>query len=265
MRSRRVLVALAAALVTATTAGCGSSSGGPAAGAPSGTTTRSTVTGRITVFAAASLEESFTTIGTAFRAAHPGVQVTFSFGPSSGLATQIVQGAPADVFAAASTGTMQRVLDAKAATGATPFATNQLRVAVPVAPGRVTALADLARPDVKVALCQPQVPCGTVAASVLRNAGLQVRPVTLEADVKAVLTKVRLGEVDAGLVYVTDVLAAGDAVRGIEVPAAVNASTTYPIAAITGSTNAPAGQAFIDYVLSADGRAVLGGAGFGAP
>jgi len=262
MRSRRTPLALAAAAIMAV-AGCSSSPDGTA-GVP--TPTGTALSGRVTVFAASSLQESFTELGAAFRAAHPGVELTFSFGPSSGLAAQIVQGAPADVFAAASTGTMKRVLDAGGASASILFARNELRIAVPAgAPAKVTGLADLARADVKVALCQPQVPCGTVAATVLRKAGLQVRPVTLEADVRAVLTKVRLGEVDAGLVYATDVLAAGDEVRGIDVAAAVNASTSYPITALTRSPNPAGAEAFVDLVLSARGQAVLGRAGFGTP
>jgi len=256
MRSR-LLRALAAVVVVAA-AGCGPSPQAPAA-------TGTAVSGRITVFAAASLQDAFTEIGTAFRAAHPGVELTFSFGPSSGLAAQIVQGAPADVFAAASTGAMKPLLDAGSAQAPVVFARNELRIAVPAGTTTVTGLADLARPEVKVALCQPQVPCGSVATTVLGKAGLTVRPVTLEADVRAVLTKVRLGEVDAGLVYVTDVLAAGDDVRGIEIPPALNASTTYPITALTRSPNAAGARAFVGHVLSEKGRTVLGRAGFGTP
>ena len=264
-------IAVTALVLCAALAGCGgggtTTASGSSAPAAAGAGSRSaSPSGAITVFAAASLQESFTDIGKAFEAAHPGTKVTFSFGPSSGLAAQITQGAPADVFASASGATMERVVSAGAASGPKPFARNMLAIAVPPKnPARITRLADLARPGVKVALCQPQVPCGVVAAEVLRKSGVAVRPVTLETDVKATLTKVQLGEVDAGLVYVTDVRAAGERVAGVEIPADVNASTTYPIAALTGSGNAATARAFVDTVLSGPGQAVLALAGFTRP
>jgi molybdate transport system substrate-binding protein len=132
-------------------------------------------------------------------------------------------------------------------------------------PAKVAAVADLAKPGVKVALCEKQVPCGTVAQQVLTKANTKVTPVTYGADVKAVLTAVQLGEVDAGLVYKTDVQAAGTKVKGIEIPADQNASTSYPIATLTDAPNKAAATAFVEYVLSADGGKVLTGAGFAAP
>jgi molybdate transport system substrate-binding protein len=218
------------------------------------------------VLAAASLTASFTRLGEQFEAAHPGTTVTFSFGASSSLATQIVQGAPADVFASASTTNMDQVVAAKAATAPAPFATNVMQIAVPPAnPARITALADLARPGVKVVLCAEAVPCGSTARKVLAAAKVAVTPVSEEADVKATLTKVQLGEADAGIVYVTDVRAAGDKVEGVPIPADVNASTTYPIAALSAARNPALAAAFVAYVRSAEGAAVLGEAGFGAP
>jgi molybdate transport system substrate-binding protein len=259
----------AVAAVTALLAGCGSSTGSDAeapAGSASASTTASTFAGEITVFAAASLTESFTTLGKQFEAAHPDARITFSFGPSSSLATQIIEGAPADVFASASDKNMDAVVAARAAETPSTFATNVLEIAVPPGnPANVTTLADLARADVKVALCQPDVPCGAVAAKVFAAAGLTVAPVTLEADVKATLTKVELGEVDAGVVYVTDVLAAGDKVTGIEIPAGVNAATSYPIATLSASKTPDLAKAFVDDVLSADGASVLAAAGFQKP
>ena len=146
----------------------------------------------------------------------------FNFGPSSGLAEQIGSGAPADVFASASPSNMDTVVQGGDAKDPKDFATNSMEIAVPPDnPGKIASLADLAKPGVKVALCQAQVPCGKVAAEVFANAGLTVKPVTEEVDVKSVLTKVTLGEVDAGVVYVTDVLAAGDDVKGVEIPADV--------------------------------------------
>jgi molybdate transport system substrate-binding protein len=224
------------------------------------------VTGTITVFAAASLQESFTSLGKKFEAARPGTRVVFNFGPSSGLATQIRQGAPADVFASASTKTMNQVVTGGDATAPRDFAANTMQIAVPPDnPAGVQDVADLAREGVKVALCQVAVPCGATAAKVFDKAHITVTPVTEEIDVKAVLSKVTLGEVDAGVVYATDVRAAGDAVKGIEIPDDVNSSTTYPIAALTGSENKGTAEAFVDYVLSPEGAAELTAAGFRMP
>lgn len=257
---RRGALGAAAGAVALLLAACGS--GAPTSRSSDG----SPVTGRITVFAAASLTGAFTTLGHQFESRHPGTTVTFSFGPSSGLAEQLNQGAPADVFASASTKNMDQVTGAGNAATSTPFAANVLEIAVPQAnPGHIAGLADLARDDVKVALCQPQVPCGAVAAKVFANAGLTVTPVSYETDVKSVLSKVALDEVDAGLVYVTDVRAAGATVRGIPIPAGVNASTEYPISVVRGSQNAATAQAFVDFVLSPQGESVLSAAGFAAP
>lgn len=218
------------------------------------------------MFAAASLTGAFTTLGKQFEAAHPGDKVTFSFGPSSGLAAQITNGAPADVFASAATANMQQVVAAGDASNPTNFVKNIMEVAVPPAnPAQVKSVNDLAKPAVKVALCQPQVPCGVTAAAVFKNAGITVKPVTLEPDVKSVLTKIELGDADAGLVYVTDVLSAGARVKGVKIPAGVNASTTYPIATISKSSHMPTAQAFVAYVLSPAGQKVLTADGFEKP
>jgi molybdate transport system substrate-binding protein len=267
---RRTTIALFAAVVALGLAGCGgdgtdTSSGGTASDTASGSASPSP-SGDITVLAAASLTESFTTLGKQFEAAHPGVKVTLSFAASSALATQITSGAPADVFASASARTMDAVVAAGAAADPKTFAKNAMEIAVPPAnPGKVTGVSSLASADVKTALCQPQVPCGSTAQKVFTNARVTVTPVTLEPDVKSVLSKVQLGEVDAGVVYVTDVLAAGDKVKGIEIPDDVNASTSYPIAALTRSTNAATAAAFVEYVLSPAGTSVLTAAGFQQP
>lgn len=240
------------------------STGSSASRAPSGAS--SAATGTITVLAAASLQESFTTIASAFEQAHPGSKVQLSFGPSSGLAAQILGGAPGDVFASASVKTMATVLDGNAASSSTPFAVNSMEIAVPPNnPARITALADLARPTVKTSVCHDAVPCGAAATTVFANAKISVTPISEEADVKAVLTKIELGEVDAGLVYVTDVLAAGDKVGGISIPAAQNTTTTYPIASLTKAANPALAAEFVTYVLSADAQKVLRDAGFAAP
>jgi molybdate transport system substrate-binding protein len=161
---------------------------------------------------------------------------------------------------------MTQVTDAGDATNPQDFAKNVMEIAVPPSnPAKVTGVTDLAKPSVKVALCQAEVPCGTVAAEVFKNAGITVKPVTEEADVKAVLSKVTLGEVDAGMVYVTDVKAAGDKVVGVQIPDDVNASTSYPIATVKSSKNAAAAQAFMDFVLSPTGTSALTAAGFQAP
>ena len=265
---RRTTTALFAGVVGLGLAACGSDT--PDSG--SGGTTSATasvspsLTGDITVLAAASLTESFTTLAQQFEAAHPGVEVTLSFGASSALATQVTSGAPADVFASASAKNMDAVVAAGAAADPKTFATNVMEIAVPPDnPGKVTGVDSLASADVKTALCQPQVPCGTTAQKVFTNAKVTVTPVTLEPDVKSVLSKVQLGEVDAGVVYVTDVLAAGAKVEGVEIPDDVNASTSYPIAALTESGNAATATAFVEYVLSPAGADVLTAAGFQQP
>lgn len=218
----------------------------------------------LVVFAAASLTESFTELGTRFERRHPGTDVTFSFGPSSGLAAQIGQGAPADVFAAASEQTMQQV--SEHLEEPRTFARNALHIAVPADnPAGISGLPDLARPGVKVALCQEQVPCGSAARHVLSRAAVPVTPVTQEADVKATLAKVRLGEVDAAIVYVTDVLAAGKDVRGISIPESLNVDAAYPIAAVRGSADLALAQEFVAYASSGEAAGVLAAAGFAPP
>ncbi|GAB2823180.1 molybdate ABC transporter substrate-binding protein [Lentzea nigeriaca] len=222
-------------------------------------------TPNITVFAAASLTESFQKLGKEFEAAHPGTKVTFNFGGSSALAQQINQGAPADVFASAAPANMKQVTDTGAITAApTTFAKNTLQIAVPQGnPGKVTDLADFAKADLKIALCAEQVPCGAAAKKVFAAAGVTAAPDTLEQDVKAVLTKVSLGEVDAALVYRTDVRAAGAKVEGKDFAEASGAVNDYPIAPLA---KAPAeAKDFVNFVLSERGRAVLTEAGFAAP
>jgi molybdate transport system substrate-binding protein len=247
---------LALALLPVVLAGCGS------------TATKATpAPGRtLTVFAAASLTESFKALGHTFEAAHPGVQVTFNFGGSSALAQQITQGAPADVFAAASPATMKTVTDAGDATAPKTFVKNRLEIAVPPAnPGKIVALKDLANAKLKVVLCAPQVPCGAAAIKALGAAGLKVTPVSQEQDVKAALTKVELGEADAALVYRTDVKSAGDKVKGIDFPESLKAINTYPIAVLAKAPQAALAQDFTQLVTSAPGQQVLQQAGFEAP
>ncbi len=258
VRPTQAIVLAVAGLLVLT--GCGS------AGAPTGGATSSAESSTITVLAAASLTESFTRIGRDFEAAHPGRKVVFSFGSSATLATQITQGAPADVFAAASSVTMTAVTDAGAATRPTTFASNTLEIAVPAGnPGKISGLADFADADKTIALCAPEVPCGAAAVTVFQAAGITPRPDTLESDVKAALAKVSADEVDAALVYTTDVRAGGADVEGIRFPEAASAVNAYPIATLSASTDASTARAFVDYVLSPPGQSVLTEAGFGKP
>ena len=257
----RRFTVIAAALAAVAAAGCSSSGSGSSSGASASPTG-----GTITVFAAASLTETFTQLGKQFEAAHPGDHVKFSFGPSSGLAEQITSGAPADVFASAAPANMDQVVSAGDASSPQNFAQNTMEVATPPDnPAKVTSVNDLAKKSVKVALCQPQVPCGEVAAEVFKNVGITVKPVTQQPDVKSVLTQVETNNVDAGMVYVTDVMAAGSKVKGVTIPASDNASTLYPIATISNSKNKSIAQAFVDYVLSPAGQQVLTAAGFEKP
>ncbi|WP_030265708.1 molybdate ABC transporter substrate-binding protein [Streptomyces sp. NRRL B-24484] len=260
-------IALAAGLTACGSSGTASSNAAPAsstasAGAPS---SAAKVSGNLTVFAAASLKETFTALGKKFEAANPGVKVTFNFGGSSALAQSIVSGAPADVFAAASPATMKTVSDAKAAEG-TPqvFVRNTLEIAVPKGnPKHIAALKDLS--GVKVALCAKEVPCGAAALKALQAGGVTITPVTLEQDVKGALTKVELGEVDASLVYRTDVQADAAKIEGVEFPEAAKAVNDYPIAALAKAPNAPAAAAFVAYIRSAEASQALTAAGFQAP
>jgi molybdate transport system substrate-binding protein len=261
----RRFAVIAAGLAAVAVAGCSSSGSGSSPSSASSSPSAAS-TGTITVFAAASLMGTFTQLGTQFEAAHPGDTVKFSFGPSSGLSTQITSGAPADVFASAAPANMDTVVSAGDAANPQDFAKNTMEVATPPNnPGKVDSVTDLAKKSVKVALCQPQVPCGVVAAEVFKNASIKVKPVTLQPDVKSVLTQVETGNVDAGMVYVTDVMAAGAKVKGVSIPASDNASTLYPIATISDSKHKSIAQAFVAYVLSPAGQQVLTAAGFQKP
>jgi molybdate transport system substrate-binding protein len=270
-RSRRpALSALVAFLALVSLAACGGSSGGDDSSAstpPSAAASGDGVTGSIVVLAASSLTESFTTLGKTFESEHPGSKVTISFAASSELASQIEGGAPADVFASASPATMQQVSDAGALAGdAVVFVRNSLEIAVPAGnPAKVTGLADFAKKPLTIALCAPEVPCGAAAAKVFEVATITPAPDTLEADVKATLAKVTLGEVDAALVYKTDVQSAGDKVEGIDFPEAAQAVNDYPMAVLSDSRDAATAQAFVDLVRSAQGASVLTAAGFDVP
>jgi molybdate transport system substrate-binding protein len=256
-RAPRVAAAVSLALSLGALAGCGGGSDDAASGSTG-------PSGKIVVLAASSLTESFTALGKAFEAEHPGTKVSFSFAASSELATQVEQGAPADVFASASPATMAQISDA--AIKPVTFARNMLEIAVPAGnPAKVTGLADFAKKDLTIALCAPEVPCGAAADKVFAAAKVTPAPDTLEADVKATLAKVTLGEVDAALVYKTDVIAAGDKVEGIDFPEAAGAVNDYPIAVLKDARKPATAQAFVDLVLSAGGQKVLSEAGFQLP
>lgn len=270
MRTNRPLLVLLAALLLLVGTACGDDDGGDAADDAAGSTTGSTeapvegVEGTITIFAAASLTDVFEELGTAFEEANPDATVELSFGPSSGLVTQITEGAPADVIATAATSNMEELVEAEALDGEpTDFATNSLELAVPTGnPGDVDGLDDLANEDLVVGLCNEEVPCGRFAREALTAAGIEPSIDTDEEDVRALLTKVEAGEVDVGVVYRTDVLAAGDAVEGIEIPDDQNVVATYPIATVAEAANAEGAMAFIAFVLSDEGQAALAEAGF---
>lgn len=260
--STRAMPRVAAVLLALAVAGCGADGGRASGGDADGRGV-----GAVTVFAAASLTESFTRIGKDFEAANPGSTVTLNFAGSSALANQINQGAPADVFASAAPANMATVTEAGNADG-TPsiFARNQLVIAVPRGnPEGVKGLADLGKPGVKVALCATQVPCGAAARTALDSAGVTLTPATLEQDVKGALAKVKLGEVDAALVYRTDARAASADVTGVEFPESARAVNDYPIVALKDAPNPTAARAFVAYVRSAAAQTVLVEAGFQAP
>jgi molybdate transport system substrate-binding protein len=238
----------------------GSSAPSDASGSPK-------LSGNVTVFAAASLKESFTTLGKEFEQQHPGTKVSFNFGGSDTLAASITSGAPADVFAAASPKTMATVTGKKDAAG-TPatFVRNQLEIAtLPGNPHKVASLKDLTASGLKVVLCDKTVPCGAAAQKALDASHLKLTPVSYEQDVKGALNKVELKEADAAVVYKTDVHAAGDKVQGVEFPESAKAVNDYPIVLLKNAPNAAAAKAFIALVQSAEGQKVLSGAGFLKP
>lgn len=256
-----VAAGVAAILLTGTLAGCGSEdSDGSSASSSSGSS-------KLTVYAAASLTSTFTELGKQFEASHQGVKVSFSFGGSSDLVAQIEQGAPADVFASADTKNMDKAVSAKAVErDPVDFASNTLEIAVPPDnPAGVTSLKDLAKPGTKVVLCAPEVPCGAAAQKVEQATKLDISPVSEEQAVTDVLTKVESGEADAGLVYVTDVKAAGDKVKGITFPESSSAVNTYPIAALSKSKEPDLAKEFLELVTGSEGQSVLADAGFAKP
>lgn len=217
------------------------------------------------VAAAASLTDSFEEIATAYEAEHDGVEVDLQFAGSSDLASQITNGAAIDVFASADEATMDKVADAIEGTP-TIFATNTLTIITePGNPKKITGLQDLAKPDLAVVVCAPQVPCGAATTTLTDQHQVTLDPASEESKVTDVLTKVTTGEADAGLVYVTDATGAGDKVTTVEPKGADKVVNTYPIATLTDAPSADQAQAFVDYVTGPEGQKVLQDKGFGAP
>lgn len=255
---RPALAAVAAALLLPLAA-CGSDDGDSASGGGGGSQT-------LTVFAAASLTDTFTEIGKEFDAAHPGVTTTFDFDGSSTLVSQIQGGAPADVFASADTDTMATLTGDGSVNSPKDFATNVLEIATPPDnPAHISSFADLAKSGVKVVVCAPEVPCGSATQQMEQKTGVKIKPVSEEQSVTDVLGKITSGEADAGLVYVTDVTSAGKQVKGVPFPQSSKVVNTYPIATVKDAKNAHLAQEFVDFVLGSDGQKVLKNAGFGQP
>jgi molybdate transport system substrate-binding protein len=250
----RLSLAIAALLLAA--AGCGGSAA----------TDERAGTGALDVFAASSLTGSFTELGKQFEARHPRANVKFNFGASSALAGQLAAGAPADVVALAAETEMKRLSDADLVGPAKVVATNRLAILVAKGnPEAIRSLADLARPGLTVVLCAGEVPCGALAAQALDRAGVAAQPKSYEANVKAVVSRVTLGEADAAMVYETDVRAAGAKVEGVELAPEQNLTTSYPVAPVKRSPNPRGAEAFISFVLSEAGQRILADAGFGTP
>lgn len=248
-----VLAACGGADATTTTSGGGSPAGG--------------LEGEVLVSAAASLTDAFAEFESAFEAANPGVDVVLNLGPSSGLREQILEGAPADVFASANTSNMDQVAEAGEVAGEPQiFVQNLLQIAVPVGnEAGVAGLEDFANETLLIGLCAEGVPCGDFGRQALENAGVAPSIDTNEPDVRALLTKIEAGELDAGIVYVTDVMSADRAVEGIDIPEEHNVVANYPIAVLRNAPNPDAAAAFVAFVLSDEGQAILAEFGFAAP
>jgi molybdate transport system substrate-binding protein len=261
-------------------AGCGDDDGSRSASAPDTSTapdatsapattgtTGAAVDGSILVFAAASLTDAFGEVESAFETANPDADVEFNFAGSSALREQILEGAPADVFASANPSNMDQVVEAGGVAGEPQiFVLNELQIAVPAGnPGGVTGLDDFADAGLLIGLCAEEVPCGEFGRQALAAAGVEPSIDTNEPDVRALLTKLEADELDAGIVYVTDVAASGDAVEGVDIPAEFNVVAEYPIGALAEAPNSAGAEAFVEFVLSPEGQQILTSYGFGSP
>ncbi len=260
--SRRAALPLVAAALVLPLAACGGSKSASGASGSSGSSSGAKAT--VTVLAAASLTDVFKAEGQAYEKSHPGTTVKFSFAGSQELAAQVKQGVPADVLVTADTRTMEGL---RQETGSpTVIAKNRLTIATaPGNPKKITGLADLSKSGLKVVLAAPQVPVGNYSRKILDAQHVTVHPVSQEANVRSVLSKVELGEADAGLVYVTDAESAKGKVGTVTVPDAQNAVASYPAATLKGSKEAAAASAFVAWLGSPQAQAILRGAGFQQP
>ena len=257
MRLRTLITSLSATLLLLPLAACGSADGSDA-GSGGGDQ-------KLVVLAAASLTGVFEDLADDFEAAHDGVEVEFSFGSSTDLAEQAADGAPGDVLATADEKSMQVAQDAEATGGdAVTFATNTMvLVTPPDDPGKISSIDDLG--GTTWVRCADEVPCGRVALGLIESNGVTAEPASLEEDVKSTLEKVTSGEADAGFVYATDALAAGDAVKVVEIADAADQPTSYFLATLAQSEDGDLAQEWIDLVMSDAGQATLAEAGFSAP
>jgi molybdate transport system substrate-binding protein len=267
MRRSRAM-ALAGLLTLALMTGCGSGSeSSSGSSSPAGTSAGSGPTGKLMVFAAASLKGTFTEIREQFKTDNPGADVEFNFAGSSDLVTQLTQGAPADVFASADTKNMDKAKAANLLSGdPVNFASNTLTIVVaPGNPKQIKSFADLAKPGATVVVCAPQVPCGSATTKIEDSTGVKLTPVSEESSVTDVLNKITTGQADAGLVYVTDAIGAGDKVTAVPFPESSGSVNTYPIAALAQSGNPDLAKQFVAYVTGETGQKVLSAAGFAKP
>ena len=256
MAAHRIAIVTALALLIAA---CGTTDGEDG--------TLSDSSGDVLVSAAASLTDAFTAIEAAFEREHPDIDVILNLGGSSALREQIIEGAPADVFASANAANMDAVVDEGVVVGEPQvFARNLLQIAVPAGnPAGISGLDDFSREDLLIGLCAEAVPCGVFARESLANAGVVASIDTNEPDVRALLTKIEAGELDAGITYVTDVASTGGTVVGIDIPPSVNVVAEYPIAVLSTAPNGAGAVKLVAFILSEDGRAVLAANGFGTP
>jgi molybdate transport system substrate-binding protein len=262
MLTRPLFACSALAIGIGAIAGCGVGPGNNARG-----TATPGISGNLSISAAASLQSAFTAMAAAFEKTHPQVSVSINFGASSTLARQIIDGAPVDVFASADQTNMTKVAEAQLLSDVpTIFATNSLEIIVRKGnPSGIDSLADLARTGLIYVTCAPEVPIGRYATEALRDAGVTVKPASFEPDVKGIVTKVSSGEADAGIVYRTDVLAAGKTAAGVAIPDQFDVRATYPQAVLISSPNETAANAWTSFVSGADGQAILRAYGFGQP
>ncbi len=264
-------IAVGAASLSLLLAACGGSASktattSPTSAVPASTTPAAPTARTLTVFLAGSLNDSFTELGKRFETDNPGVTVKFnSTAASADLASQIVAGTPADVFASAGDAGMKTLTDAMKADGSPViFATNVLEIATaPGNPKGIGSLADLAKPGVKVAVCEPKAACGVAAVQVEQAAGVTLTSASEEASLKAVITKITTGGADAGLVYITDVVAAKATVQGVMFQESSKAVTNYPIAVVKGAAQADLAKKFVQLVTGSTGQTTLKTAGFG--